>query len=166
MCSKYLCPFTDAMANPSPAKSIGDPGITPLSPSHTQVTDFSSGLNIFLCLILLIICCCFVLLAVYVQYFETFLLLTNKCNNAMNNGWCCWLFDCCLYILIAYWLWVWNPAALFAPRRSQSPPPCKQLCHSLCLSLNWIESDLVQLLSCRVYKWTINWDFSTSLLKR
>uniref|UniRef100_A0A7N8XVN9 Heat shock 70 kDa protein 12A n=1 Tax=Mastacembelus armatus TaxID=205130 RepID=A0A7N8XVN9_9TELE len=28
---------TDAMANPSPAKSMGDPGITPLSPSHTQV---------------------------------------------------------------------------------------------------------------------------------
>ncbi|XP_056902753.1 heat shock 70 kDa protein 12A isoform X3 [Takifugu flavidus] len=27
---------TDAEANPSPAKSIGDPGITPLSPSHTQ----------------------------------------------------------------------------------------------------------------------------------
>ncbi|XP_019950515.1 heat shock 70 kDa protein 12A isoform X2 [Paralichthys olivaceus] len=26
----------DAMANPSPAKSMGDPGITPLSPSHTQ----------------------------------------------------------------------------------------------------------------------------------
>uniref|UniRef100_A0AAQ4PKM8 Heat shock 70 kDa protein 12A n=1 Tax=Gasterosteus aculeatus aculeatus TaxID=481459 RepID=A0AAQ4PKM8_GASAC len=25
-----------AMANPSPAKSMGDPGITPLSPSHTQ----------------------------------------------------------------------------------------------------------------------------------
>ncbi|XP_077960772.1 heat shock 70 kDa protein 12A isoform X4 [Gasterosteus aculeatus] len=28
--------LTDAMANPSPAKSMGDPGITPLSPSHTQ----------------------------------------------------------------------------------------------------------------------------------
>uniref|UniRef100_A0AAQ5YDD6 Heat shock protein 12A n=1 Tax=Amphiprion ocellaris TaxID=80972 RepID=A0AAQ5YDD6_AMPOC len=28
--------ITDAMANPSPAKSMGDPGITPLSPSHTQ----------------------------------------------------------------------------------------------------------------------------------
>uniref|UniRef100_A0A8C5G7Q5 Heat shock 70 kDa protein 12A n=1 Tax=Gouania willdenowi TaxID=441366 RepID=A0A8C5G7Q5_GOUWI len=27
---------TDPMANPSPAKSTGDPGITPLSPSHTQ----------------------------------------------------------------------------------------------------------------------------------
>ncbi|XP_047190721.1 heat shock 70 kDa protein 12A isoform X2 [Scophthalmus maximus] len=27
---------SDAMANPSPAKSMGDPGITPLSPSHTQ----------------------------------------------------------------------------------------------------------------------------------
>lgn len=34
---------TDAMANPSPAKSMGDPGITPLSPSHTQVTPFSNG---------------------------------------------------------------------------------------------------------------------------
>uniref|UniRef100_A0A672HYG4 Heat shock 70 kDa protein 12A n=1 Tax=Salarias fasciatus TaxID=181472 RepID=A0A672HYG4_SALFA len=32
---------TDAMANPSPAKSLGDPGITPLSPSHTQVTPDS-----------------------------------------------------------------------------------------------------------------------------
>ncbi|XP_054456419.1 heat shock 70 kDa protein 12A [Anoplopoma fimbria] len=31
--------ITDAMANPSPAKSMGDPGITPLSPSHTQQTD-------------------------------------------------------------------------------------------------------------------------------
>ncbi|XP_068584200.1 heat shock 70 kDa protein 12A isoform X6 [Cebidichthys violaceus] len=31
--------LTDAMANPSPAKSMGDPGITPLSPSHTQQTD-------------------------------------------------------------------------------------------------------------------------------
>ncbi|XP_028279320.1 heat shock 70 kDa protein 12A isoform X2 [Parambassis ranga] len=28
--------ITDEMANPSPAKSTGDPGITPLSPSHTQ----------------------------------------------------------------------------------------------------------------------------------
>ncbi|XP_003455054.2 heat shock 70 kDa protein 12A isoform X4 [Oreochromis niloticus] len=28
--------ITDAMADPSPAKSMGDPGITPLSPSHTQ----------------------------------------------------------------------------------------------------------------------------------
>lgn len=28
--------LSDAMANPSPAKSLGDPGITPLSPSHTQ----------------------------------------------------------------------------------------------------------------------------------
>uniref|UniRef100_A0A8D3B226 Heat shock 70 kDa protein 12A n=1 Tax=Scophthalmus maximus TaxID=52904 RepID=A0A8D3B226_SCOMX len=28
-----------AMANPSPAKSMGDPGITPLSPSHTQQDD-------------------------------------------------------------------------------------------------------------------------------
>ncbi|XP_024916773.1 heat shock 70 kDa protein 12A isoform X2 [Cynoglossus semilaevis] len=28
--------ISDAMANPSPAKSIGDPGITPLSPSHIQ----------------------------------------------------------------------------------------------------------------------------------
>ncbi|XP_033956867.1 heat shock 70 kDa protein 12A isoform X2 [Pseudochaenichthys georgianus] len=27
------------MANPSPAKSMGDPGITPLSPSHTQQND-------------------------------------------------------------------------------------------------------------------------------
>uniref|UniRef100_A0A674P5I8 Heat shock 70 kDa protein 12A n=1 Tax=Takifugu rubripes TaxID=31033 RepID=A0A674P5I8_TAKRU len=34
----HVCvPLTDAEANPSPAKSIGDPGITPLSPSHTQV---------------------------------------------------------------------------------------------------------------------------------
>ncbi|XP_056251449.1 heat shock 70 kDa protein 12A isoform X1 [Seriola aureovittata] len=31
--------ITDAMANPSPAKSMGDPGITPLSPSHIQQTD-------------------------------------------------------------------------------------------------------------------------------
>ncbi|AWP14452.1 putative heat shock 70 kDa protein 12A-like [Scophthalmus maximus] len=31
--------ITDAMANPSPAKSMGDPGITPLSPSHTQQDD-------------------------------------------------------------------------------------------------------------------------------
>ncbi|XP_004076967.1 heat shock 70 kDa protein 12A isoform X1 [Oryzias latipes] len=31
--------LTDAMANPSPAKSIGDPGITPLSPSHIQQND-------------------------------------------------------------------------------------------------------------------------------
>ncbi|XP_047190722.1 heat shock 70 kDa protein 12A isoform X5 [Scophthalmus maximus] len=30
---------SDAMANPSPAKSMGDPGITPLSPSHTQQDD-------------------------------------------------------------------------------------------------------------------------------
>ncbi|XP_017277222.1 heat shock 70 kDa protein 12A isoform X4 [Kryptolebias marmoratus] len=28
--------ITDAMANPSPAKSLGDPGITPLSPTHIQ----------------------------------------------------------------------------------------------------------------------------------
>ncbi|XP_041866553.1 heat shock 70 kDa protein 12A isoform X1 [Melanotaenia boesemani] len=28
--------ISDAMANPSPAKSMGDPGITPLSPSHNQ----------------------------------------------------------------------------------------------------------------------------------
>ncbi|XP_047459119.1 heat shock 70 kDa protein 12A isoform X4 [Mugil cephalus] len=28
--------IADAMANPSPAKSMGDPGITPLSPSHAQ----------------------------------------------------------------------------------------------------------------------------------
>nr|XP_020463196.1 heat shock 70 kDa protein 12A isoform X5 [Monopterus albus] len=28
--------ITDEMANPSPAKSMGDPGITPLSPSHIQ----------------------------------------------------------------------------------------------------------------------------------
>ncbi|CAI5681988.1 unnamed protein product [Oreochromis niloticus] len=31
--------ITDAMADPSPAKSMGDPGITPLSPSHTQQND-------------------------------------------------------------------------------------------------------------------------------
>ncbi|XP_022050023.1 heat shock 70 kDa protein 12A isoform X3 [Acanthochromis polyacanthus] len=31
--------ITDAMANPSPAKSMGDPGITPLSPTHTQQND-------------------------------------------------------------------------------------------------------------------------------
>ncbi|XP_034041119.1 heat shock 70 kDa protein 12A isoform X2 [Thalassophryne amazonica] len=31
--------ISDAMANPSPAKSVGDPGITPLSPSHTQQND-------------------------------------------------------------------------------------------------------------------------------
>ncbi|XP_054590370.1 heat shock 70 kDa protein 12A isoform X3 [Nothobranchius furzeri] len=31
--------ITDAMANPSPAKSLGDPGITPLSPSHVQQND-------------------------------------------------------------------------------------------------------------------------------
>ncbi|XP_070833605.1 heat shock 70 kDa protein 12A isoform X1 [Chaetodon trifascialis] len=31
--------ITDAMANPSPAKSMGDPGITPLSPSHIQQND-------------------------------------------------------------------------------------------------------------------------------
>ncbi|XP_056291736.1 heat shock 70 kDa protein 12A isoform X3 [Pseudoliparis swirei] len=31
--------LTDAMANPSPAKSTGEPGITPLSPSHTQQND-------------------------------------------------------------------------------------------------------------------------------
>ncbi|XP_060943126.1 heat shock 70 kDa protein 12A isoform X2 [Limanda limanda] len=28
--------IADTMANPSPAKSMGDPGITPLSPTHTQ----------------------------------------------------------------------------------------------------------------------------------
>ncbi|KAM3606865.1 uncharacterized protein V6R79_024696 [Siganus canaliculatus] len=28
--------ITDAMANPSPAKSLGDPGITPLSPTHME----------------------------------------------------------------------------------------------------------------------------------
>ncbi|XP_060896498.1 heat shock 70 kDa protein 12A isoform X5 [Labrus mixtus] len=31
--------ISDAMANPSPAKSMGDPGITPLSPSHIQQND-------------------------------------------------------------------------------------------------------------------------------
>ncbi|XP_028279322.1 heat shock 70 kDa protein 12A isoform X3 [Parambassis ranga] len=31
----FIC-CSDEMANPSPAKSTGDPGITPLSPSHTQ----------------------------------------------------------------------------------------------------------------------------------
>ncbi|XP_053292499.1 heat shock 70 kDa protein 12A isoform X5 [Pleuronectes platessa] len=29
----------DTMANPSPAKSMGDPGITPLSPTHTQQNE-------------------------------------------------------------------------------------------------------------------------------
>lgn len=74
------------MANPSPAKSIGDPGITPLSPSHIQVTHFSSGLNVFLCVILLIICCCcFVLIAVYVQYFKMFVLLTKQNTEMAEN---------------------------------------------------------------------------------
>ncbi|XP_060943130.1 heat shock 70 kDa protein 12A isoform X5 [Limanda limanda] len=31
--------IADTMANPSPAKSMGDPGITPLSPTHTQQND-------------------------------------------------------------------------------------------------------------------------------
>ncbi|XP_019737745.1 heat shock 70 kDa protein 12A isoform X1 [Hippocampus comes] len=31
--------LTDEMANPSPAKSLGDPGITPLSPTHIQQND-------------------------------------------------------------------------------------------------------------------------------
>ncbi|XP_046885836.1 heat shock 70 kDa protein 12A isoform X2 [Hypomesus transpacificus] len=31
--------IADAMATPSPAKSMGDPGITPLSPSHIQQND-------------------------------------------------------------------------------------------------------------------------------
>ncbi|XP_077350987.1 heat shock 70 kDa protein 12A isoform X4 [Festucalex cinctus] len=31
--------ISDEMANPSPAKSIGDPGITPLSPTHIQQND-------------------------------------------------------------------------------------------------------------------------------
>ncbi|XP_010868570.1 heat shock 70 kDa protein 12A isoform X2 [Esox lucius] len=31
--------IADEMANPSPAKSMGDPGITPLSPSHIQQND-------------------------------------------------------------------------------------------------------------------------------
>ncbi|XP_040929846.1 heat shock 70 kDa protein 12A isoform X5 [Betta splendens] len=31
--------IADVMANPSPAKSMGDPGITPLSPSHIQHTN-------------------------------------------------------------------------------------------------------------------------------
>ncbi|KAK2832677.1 hypothetical protein Q5P01_016566 [Channa striata] len=31
--------IADVMANPSPAKSTGDPGITPLSPTHTQQND-------------------------------------------------------------------------------------------------------------------------------
>ncbi|XP_061693826.1 heat shock 70 kDa protein 12A isoform X3 [Syngnathoides biaculeatus] len=31
--------ITDEMVNPSPAKSIGDPGITPLSPTHIQQND-------------------------------------------------------------------------------------------------------------------------------
>ncbi|XP_068183545.1 heat shock 70 kDa protein 12A isoform X3 [Antennarius striatus] len=31
--------ITDPMADPSPAKSLGDPGITPLSPSHIQQND-------------------------------------------------------------------------------------------------------------------------------
>ncbi|XP_028279324.1 heat shock 70 kDa protein 12A isoform X5 [Parambassis ranga] len=34
--SKPASSSSDEMANPSPAKSTGDPGITPLSPSHTQ----------------------------------------------------------------------------------------------------------------------------------
>ncbi|KAM7384979.1 hypothetical protein PAMP_001083 [Pampus punctatissimus] len=40
-CSFKLHAIEDrnAMANPSPAKSTGDPGITPLSPSHTQQND-------------------------------------------------------------------------------------------------------------------------------
>ncbi|XP_027135769.1 heat shock 70 kDa protein 12A isoform X7 [Larimichthys crocea] len=36
---KETTALKDAMANPSPAKSMGDPGITPLSPSHTQQND-------------------------------------------------------------------------------------------------------------------------------
>lgn len=40
----FLTPSADAMANPSPAKSLGDPGITPLSPSHTQVTPLMDSL--------------------------------------------------------------------------------------------------------------------------
>lgn len=31
--------FADAMATPSPAKSMGDPGITPLSPTHVLVSS-------------------------------------------------------------------------------------------------------------------------------
>ncbi|XP_067331914.1 heat shock 70 kDa protein 12A isoform X1 [Channa argus] len=31
--------IADVMANPSPAKSMGDPGITPLSPTHTQQNE-------------------------------------------------------------------------------------------------------------------------------
>ncbi|XP_041737524.1 heat shock 70 kDa protein 12A isoform X2 [Coregonus clupeaformis] len=34
-----------AMATPSPAKSMGDPGITPLSPSHIQQNDTDSNAN-------------------------------------------------------------------------------------------------------------------------
>uniref|UniRef100_A0AAZ3QJM3 Heat shock 70 kDa protein 12A n=1 Tax=Oncorhynchus tshawytscha TaxID=74940 RepID=A0AAZ3QJM3_ONCTS len=34
---------SDAMATPSPAKSMGDPGITPLSPSHIQQNDTDSN---------------------------------------------------------------------------------------------------------------------------
>ncbi|KAM9394947.1 heat shock 70 kDa protein 12A-like isoform 2-T2 [Salvelinus alpinus] len=35
--------IADAMATPSPAKSMGDPGITPLSPSHIQQNDTDSN---------------------------------------------------------------------------------------------------------------------------
>ncbi|XP_029608775.1 heat shock 70 kDa protein 12A isoform X2 [Salmo trutta] len=35
--------IADAMATPSPAKSMGDPGITPLSPSHIQKNDTDSN---------------------------------------------------------------------------------------------------------------------------
>lgn len=81
MCNKHLCPCTDAMANPSPAKSIGDPGITPLSPSHIQVTHFSNGLNVFLYTLYIphyLLLLFFVLIAVFVQFFKMFVLLTKQ----------------------------------------------------------------------------------------
>lgn len=41
-CACVCVLLTDAEARPSPARSIGDPGITPLSPSHTQVSSLVS----------------------------------------------------------------------------------------------------------------------------
>lgn len=43
--------FPETMANPSPAKSIGDPGITPLSPSHSQVSFIFCKYNALLVLL-------------------------------------------------------------------------------------------------------------------
>lgn len=103
----FLClPLSDAMANPSPAKSMGDPGITPLSPSHTQVTQFSSA-HWFLCLLSF---STIVLRAVFVyniwQYMYNLLTCLFSCQHGFLTIWTkmpfCESFDTISFVQILF----------------------------------------------------------------